>query len=176
MSQGPTHFIRKDGRIIPITANGERGEAAIKTMNAAKSNMGKIQKLKTAVAATSGVKPNFLLKYGSSAVAVIEGAASALIPVHTKRGIAANAVVHVAGEVGSAAMTVGAFAGKGHAKERAVAMAKHEALNQALGWGTYGAVLLGTKSGRSNLSNAAKTGAAHAQKILAFAKKALNVV
>lgn len=129
----PITFIHKDGRIIPIRApSGGGGRPA-------------------PGASKPGKKTGIVNKgraIASTAISIAEGAATGL---SLRFGIKKAASVHALGlgvDVASTAVAASAYAGKGHGKQRAVGFAKLEALNHALGWGTYGAVALSHKGTR----------------------------
>lgn len=169
---GAVRFIRVNGKVIPIRApTGAGGKVAARaiTKGATKAAASPtLHKIANHLSKQKSIKPNFMLKYGSEALSVAEGAASGLLPMNAK-GLVAGVGVHVAGEVAVGGLGAAAYAGKGHKALRLKAIAKQEATNQALGWGAFAATSLGTKAGR-----AAAAGAA--EKILSFARKTLGVV
>ncbi len=175
-------FIRKNGKVIPIRATS--GAAKVATAGAviaatrkpSSPPPTKLHAIANKLTKNNSIKPNFMLKYGSEALAVGEGAASALIPVHGAKSVAAATALHFGGEAAITGAGAAAYAGRGHRALRARGIAKQEVTNQALGWGTYAAVSLGSKAGRDNLANTGKAAFAVSKKILSFARRTLGVV
>lgn len=179
-------FIHKDGRIIPIRG----ASSAIRASRAAVGAAGVVAHVKErrqpkskfkAVAdqvtrRNQPIKPNKAMKYGSMALSAVEGAATGLALGH---GFKVGAAAHIAGlglEAGTVGLAAGAYAGRGKFKQRSVAIAKQEATNQAIGWGVYGASILGRKAGREALVANAKTVASYAGKVLKIGRKILGAV
>lgn len=173
-------FIMKNGKRIPIrAASGAGAVAAAGALHQASKEpppkSPTLHAIAKKITKNQSVKPNFMLKYGSEALAVGEGAASALIP-GTAKGFAASTALHFGGEAVITGAGAAAYAGRGMRRQRAKGIAKQELTNQALGWGTYGAVSLGTAAGRANLKGTGSAIARNSKKILSFARKALGVM
>ncbi len=108
----------------------------------------------------------------------LSAAEGALTGLAIGKGFKIAALAQSAGlgiEAGTVAMGAAAYAGHGQRMGRAKAIAKQEAVNQAIGWGTYGASILGRQAGRKAAIEMTVKAAGYASKILSFSRKALRM-
>ena len=147
-------FRRIGSKIIPIRA----GAGAAKTAVAAK--VGKDAK---------PIKTREGAKALSTAVSVASGALAGATLFRSAKVFALGQSLSLGLDVGAAALNVTAHAGKGNTKGRVKAAAKHEALNNVLGYATFGAVALANPKARAKLveygSKAFEVGKAFAGKM-----------
>lgn len=157
---GGVTFIRKNGRVIPIHAEGTGAPPSAK-------------KPKQPQAAKSDKK----FDVAGIGLSIASGAVGAIGANYGLKGL-------IAGEVASQTLNVASIAaniasvknGPGTNRQKTALITKQEVRNQAIGWGTYAVGLAASKPGRAALSKGASKGAAYAGKALELARKALRLV
>lgn len=181
MSAGDAiRFIKKDGRVIPITAAaggaGRVAQAAGKAIKTARvANAG-------AMVARHGltgeqhnkIVVNKKLDALGLGLSVASGVVAAATFSGGAKGLLAGSVLSHALDAGGVAANVGSVAGKGNGKERAKTAAKNEARNFAIGNLIFAAGIVGVKANRQAAVKYAEAGAKHLGNVLALAKKAFG--
>lgn len=171
-------FIRKNGRVIPISAAAGAGARVARgaAVGAGAALAAKSHFQKQEGKPGPKIKINRALDLTGLGLSVASGAlAAATFSGGAKGFLAGHAAAHGIDIVGVGA-NVASVAGKGHGKERAAQAAKQEARNFAVGNAVYlGGILASAKNREAAVQYTAK-GVQMAKKILDFSKKALRVV
>lgn len=167
-SSSAVKFIRRGGKVIPINA-----------ARTAQNSVG-VVKLTGAVATTAiknpksyKVKPNKALRAAGFGLSVASGALGAATFSGSGKVFATGLVAGIGLDVASSAVNIAAHAGKGHSKERAIAITKQEGINQAAGWGIYGAGVLASSKNRASAVGGIKSVASGAK---TFGLRSINLL
>ncbi len=166
---GKLHFIRKNGRIIPIGARGTSSAHKV-----VKHVVGGAALGATAVGITT-LKPSSKQKFKVNSgfdvtglgLSVVSGALAAATFSSPKRLVLGHAAT-MAIDVGSVAANIASVAGSGNKKERALQAAKQESRNFAVGNAVFALGVLGVKKNRQAL-------AGYSSKILSMTRRVLGV-
>ena len=150
------HFIRKDGRIIPIRDQGAGVAAKVGHIYQRKLGHAKaaVMSVRRGVAQNTGIgHPAIRVNRGLDAlglgISLASGAVAGLGFGTGVKGLAASQTLAHAMDFGGIAANAASVAGRGQAKDRAVQGAKQEARNFVLGNGLLLGLMIGLKRNRA---------------------------
>lgn len=184
MADNQVKFVRKGGRVIPIRiAKGaakvaKRAAPLARGVALAGAAYGIEKGIKQRKAnPKQDIKVNRGLDALGLGLSVASGAVGAATFSHGAKGLIGGMIAGHAMDIGGIASNIASVAGKGKLKERAKQAARQEARNLIVGNAVYAAGILGVKRNREQAVKygvaAAEKTAEYAQKIVAFARKAL---